>query len=865
MHTASSTRNPYVIGVPLTGDAAFYGRQDLFNFIKDVLDAENQNVIVLYGQRRIGKTSVLHQASKWLKDSGDFFPVYYDLQGKERLSLGAVLENLAVTLARRLDLRKPDAALFDEAGRYFNDSFLPLAFHHLGEGRLVLLFDEFDVLGDELASPDPASETLFPYLQELITNHQRIGFVFVVGRRIEELATHFQAVFKQAAYRRVGLLDPEPAKAVIVEPVRGALSYSEEAVHEILGLTAGHPYFTQLICFEVFNALKANSEKLVTKALVGNVVSRAIESGHGALNWFWEGLPRAERFIMSAVAHVSDKSGVGSKEDVRRLLEEHRILLSGLELKDAPDRLVEWEMLRRDGPDAYGFVVELVRRWIIQAHPLSAARRDIDYVSKRAVRLFENAREAHSEGDVAYARDEYRRALEANPNHSGAQLGLALTLNELGEFEEAIVEFKKAYAIDEMSARDGLVRAQLARAKALEDSGRMDEAIIDYGAVLALAPAEETARSRLGFIWQGRAEAALAAGGVGAARDLFQEMVSQDQRTDALARVRGALITHADQSEASGNLDEAAATYSLLTESLPDDVEIRSQAAALWMRCGDSLAGQKQFQGAISFYEKVLEVWPDDSNVTKELDSAKGKLEELHRVERLFEHALSAHHSGALGEARDGWKKLIQMDVLTYRDHNIAGLLAETFSDQKEAQPIRGGVAGQSPFASLWTEPQFRPPLTEENAEHKEKSAPIATDPAAESHHRQPSHSEHVDAMNAKLWASFMRNLILLILIAVHAALGGITAGFISEVPEYHDLGDMDWHYHEDEDMVMAACASFALSFLFTTFLRRKIKNSPRFFAYSKPVRRASNIGIVLFLIIPVSASVNTLDRLSWL
>src|SRR5688572_2584837 len=174
-------RNPYVIGVPLTDAAAFYGRQDFFHFIRDVLDAEQQNVIVLYGQRRIGKTSVLHRAAQWLRDEGGWSPVYFDLQGKERLSLGEVLANLAQTISRRLSLDKPDAARFDEDGRYFSDYFLPLAFSRLQDRRLVLLFDEFDVLSDELASPRAASETLFPYLQDLIATQRQVGFVFVVG------------------------------------------------------------------------------------------------------------------------------------------------------------------------------------------------------------------------------------------------------------------------------------------------------------------------------------------------------------------------------------------------------------------------------------------------------------------------------------------------------------------------------------------------------------------------------------------------------------------------------------------------------------------------------------------------------------
>jgi len=589
-------RNPYVIGVPLTESAAFYGRQEFFKFIGDVLDAAKQNVIVLYGQRRIGKTSVLHRAAKWLGADGAFFPVYYDLQGKERLNLSEVLENLAQTLARRLELPRPDPERFDDDGIYFRDEFLPQAFKRLGETRLVLLMDEFDVLSDELESTRAASKTLFPYLQDLIVTRPQIGFVFVVGRRIEELATHFQAIFKQAVYRRVGHLQPEESRELIVEPARGMIAYTDDGVRAIQELAAGHPYFTQLICFEAFNAVKDGSRQ-VTEEVVQLAVSRAIESGHGALNWFWEGLPRAERFILSAVAQASGESGVASKDGVRRLLEEYRIMLSGFELNDAPDRLVEWEMLRHEGSDAYGFVVEIVRRWVIAEHPLSSARRDIDYVSKRAVRLFENARDAHSEGDLPYARDEYRRTLKANPNHSGAQLGLALVLFELGELDEAIAEFQRAYAIDEMSARDGLIRARLAKAQALEEQQQFDGAIAQYEQVLQLAGPEETAIGRLGAIWQERGEAALVAG------------------------------------------DLTAAT---------------------------------------ALYEKALTLVPGDAQLASRLEAARNRLEEKKNVHLIFQKALVAHQAGEMERAREGYKKLIQMDVLSYEGKNIASLLADT-------------------------------------------------------------------------------------------------------------------------------------------------------------------------------------------
>lgn len=58
MTDQSFPRNPYVTGAPLTGEAGFYGRRTIFAAIDDTLAAEQQNVIVLYGQRRVGNTPI---------------------------------------------------------------------------------------------------------------------------------------------------------------------------------------------------------------------------------------------------------------------------------------------------------------------------------------------------------------------------------------------------------------------------------------------------------------------------------------------------------------------------------------------------------------------------------------------------------------------------------------------------------------------------------------------------------------------------------------------------------------------------------------------------------------------------------------
>ena len=54
--------NPYVAGNPVGDSPAFIGRADVLCEVLRVLRRFQDNAIVLYGQRRIGKTSILqHQ------------------------------------------------------------------------------------------------------------------------------------------------------------------------------------------------------------------------------------------------------------------------------------------------------------------------------------------------------------------------------------------------------------------------------------------------------------------------------------------------------------------------------------------------------------------------------------------------------------------------------------------------------------------------------------------------------------------------------------------------------------------------------------------------------------------------------------
>jgi tetratricopeptide (TPR) repeat protein/photosystem II stability/assembly factor-like uncharacterized protein len=493
--------NPYIAGPPIAGDVGFYGREDIFRFVRDTFSSPAQNVIVLYGQRRIGKTSILYQLQKPSNLPSGFHPVYLDLQGLAEWHLDEVLYRLAQEIAKSLNIPTPSQSEFRIGdGDYFYDQFLPQVYEAMGEQQLLLLFDEFEVLSEKPRN-DVAIQTFFPYLQKRMMSEQQVAFIFAVGRRLDELSDPLQATFKAARTKFVSFLREDDARQLITGLASGVVKYDEEAIEQIISLTACHPYLTQLVCYELVDYLIERDKGRATAEDVNAVIDNAIESGSAALAWLWDGLPRAERFFLSAVAHVTDEGGMATQYGIRDILQQYRVQLLGPELTRAPDALItKWGWLKPT-KEGYKFVVELLRRWIIKEHSLEEAKRELELVSPRASLLYEAARRAHEENDLDTAIRHYKDALGANPYHSGAQLGLAQVLFEQGRVVEAITEYEKAYSLDETSARDGLVKARATLAQSLEKEGKIDQAIQEYDNILAIAPKDENAREWAASIW----------------------------------------------------------------------------------------------------------------------------------------------------------------------------------------------------------------------------------------------------------------------------------------------------------------------------------------------------------------------------
>jgi AAA+ ATPase superfamily predicted ATPase len=61
--------NPYIAGAPVLESSMFFGREDVFGWIERSLSGKYvDHILVIHGQRRVGKTSVLKQIPNFLGD-----------------------------------------------------------------------------------------------------------------------------------------------------------------------------------------------------------------------------------------------------------------------------------------------------------------------------------------------------------------------------------------------------------------------------------------------------------------------------------------------------------------------------------------------------------------------------------------------------------------------------------------------------------------------------------------------------------------------------------------------------------------------------------------------------------------------------
>ena len=365
--------NPYIAGNPVTRTEMFFGREDVFAFIQQALvGMHRDNVIVLYGQRRTGKTSALYQMPRRLGPR--YVSIFIDLHGLALEGLDGFLWELANSIVRglrreyRIELPPLSRDAFRANPRHaFENEFLHQVWHTLGDRHLLLMLDEAIRLQEQVLARKLEPET-FAYLRYLMQHHERLNFLFALGEGIENMTKEYASLFSVGLYKKISFLEHDAAVALITQPAQEFYRVQPAAIERILEITSGHPYYTQLLCHSIFTRWQHTRAPEIDAADVDAVIEETVERGLAVLKHVWEESAPAEKALMAgAAAAMGGANGSNhpvTPEAIAHALKQNQIIVPSAERTQAYKALLTRDVFV--GGEQYAFATDLLRIWVIK-------------------------------------------------------------------------------------------------------------------------------------------------------------------------------------------------------------------------------------------------------------------------------------------------------------------------------------------------------------------------------------------------------------------------------------------------------------------------------------------------------------------
>ena len=242
--------NPYTIGDPVIGER-FIGREDILRQLEELwfINTSPQSVI-LYGHRRMGKTSILRNATT--KVNSEVRVAYVNLLSVSSASNGitdilmaicdALEEITEIPVPSNNDLLKFPETTFRRYLEQITKTFT-------GKG-LIIALDEFEKI-EELIDAGKLSKDFLGFLRGMVQMSSKLAFAFAGLHKLQEMnADYFQPFFSSFISISVTFLTREATHQVLANPdPEFLLEYEPAALDHIYDLTNGQPYLTQLIGF----------------------------------------------------------------------------------------------------------------------------------------------------------------------------------------------------------------------------------------------------------------------------------------------------------------------------------------------------------------------------------------------------------------------------------------------------------------------------------------------------------------------------------------------------------------------------------------------------------------------------------------
>lgn len=394
--------NPYAPiadGGPVPIDSSmFFGREEFISNIVNAITNAPSKQIIIYGQKRCGKSSVMLHLKEKLEATGKNICVFF--------SLGDIIQNLTEfafyhkilsSIKDELDDREFDGEIipaiqFPNASDFKNeDPDNPLntftkymrlfkrackATEGWEDKNLVVMIDEFTYLYTEIKK-EHISPSIMKQWKAVTQNDKAQFSVVLVGQDVvpsfkkEDYARNAFGVIEDI---RLTYLQEEPARELIEKPIldeNGESRYIGNAVSKIIEYTSRNPYYIQIFCARLVDYMNRNKSINVTEADV-NDVAKSFFVGEQALEEDkFDNLIRAgetedlQEYPESEIIAILRQIAIGSKNVGYCSIDDINVLNDKNREEEIIKHLIDREVLEKKGKNNCRIQVKLFQEWLL--------------------------------------------------------------------------------------------------------------------------------------------------------------------------------------------------------------------------------------------------------------------------------------------------------------------------------------------------------------------------------------------------------------------------------------------------------------------------------------------------------------------
>ncbi len=249
----------FLAGLPLDPNrpeqrGLFKGRTDLGRIVNHHLGADRQGILVIVGQRRMGKSSFRNFLTPLLGSAAEIVVADFQmLSGNKHRSNPHcwILELIAKRCANAP--APPDSSAWSEALDWLVERDAEIK-----RRRMLVVIDEVESVERGIREKWCSTDFL-DFLRACGDKLRHIRIVLLTAHRLPRLGSHWNGCLMSATSCSISYLDSDMAEELLRKPMVGFPDiYSKSGVAQILQATHRHPFLVQKVGDELCEHLNAN-------------------------------------------------------------------------------------------------------------------------------------------------------------------------------------------------------------------------------------------------------------------------------------------------------------------------------------------------------------------------------------------------------------------------------------------------------------------------------------------------------------------------------------------------------------------------------------------------------------------------------